>query len=319
MEYLKKKAVELCGISAPSGREKNITEIISSELRNMGYTVEILPLGSVIAYRGERTGKTMLSARVDTIGFMATYIEDSFVSFALLGEAEVSSLPGLKVRFTNGAEGYIGAKKKNPETAQDLFIDFGSDASKLISLGDGAAVISDTEIRDNIIYSSALNNRLCVSVLLDVARQTKSEKVSFAFTTQSNLGSRGGMGAYGALEPKEAFDISLSSSGDLPGENGVNTCGSVNTGCGMTIKLTVGAASSDEELVEKVERCCDKSVRETIGTMGGDIRYFTSANGAKPSCAIGIPARKYSDFAYSASLEDAKTLRDTLLKIIEEA
>lgn len=309
-------ALNLCKISAPSSNESAVTAEIASRLEAMGYTVEYTPLKSLIAYKGEKSGKRlMLSAHCDTVGVMATYIDGDYVGFAPLGDLNLARLAGTYVQFANGAKGVIGCKKDsaNDLTSLDFYIDMGSDASKLVKQGDSAVLCGETFVENGKLYSPAADNRICCAVLLDVAERTISTDVGFAFTAQHKLGARGAKGAYFELAPSEAISLSVSAAQDVPG--GKKT---IKLGDGPVFHVMYGQYTSDIELINGLEACAEKSQREASVDGKGEISAFESVNGAAKCCSVGIAGRKYSDTAVAVSLEDAQVLSDMVVKYIEK-
>ena len=82
MELLKK----LTEAIAPSGSEEEAREVISSAIAPYVDEIYTDALGNLIAHKKGTGKKIMLTAHMDEIGVMATYIDDNgFVRFSPIG------------------------------------------------------------------------------------------------------------------------------------------------------------------------------------------------------------------------------------------
>ena len=89
-------------------------------------------LGNLICRKkGAKNGKKLLfAAHMDSIGVVATYIEDKgFIRFSQIGGLYVGDLLNIQVKFANGTRGVISYEEKTPLkdlTLDNLFIDIGA-------------------------------------------------------------------------------------------------------------------------------------------------------------------------------------------------
>ncbi|MBQ7751937.1 MAG: M42 family peptidase, partial [Clostridia bacterium] len=104
MELLK----ELSLFYAPSGREAKLSDFIKNIVKDFADEVYCDRLGNLIAHKKGGGKKIMLSAHMDEIGVVVTYVEDNgYLRFADVGGLYTKYLAGRRVLFENGTEGVI--------------------------------------------------------------------------------------------------------------------------------------------------------------------------------------------------------------------
>ena len=105
---------ELCLLDGTSGREEKIREYIISKIEGKcDYNVD--PMGNILAFlKGKSVpkNKVMLSAHMDEVGFIVTYICDNgFLKFASVGGVDSKVVNGRYVTVgENKINGVIGSK-----------------------------------------------------------------------------------------------------------------------------------------------------------------------------------------------------------------
>ena len=67
----------LCDITAPSGHETALHELIKAEIKDCVDEITTDALGNLIAHKKGPGKRLMLAAHTDEIGLIVTYIEDS--------------------------------------------------------------------------------------------------------------------------------------------------------------------------------------------------------------------------------------------------
>ena len=138
----------VAGAFGPSGREDAVRETIAEIAGAYIDDVTTDALGNLICRKkGAKNGKKLLfAAHMDSIGVVATYIEDKgFIRFSQIGGLYVGDLLNIQVKFANGTRGVISYEEKTPLkdlTLDNLFIDIGAknaeEARKLVQIGDFA-------------------------------------------------------------------------------------------------------------------------------------------------------------------------------------
>ena len=107
----------LCNTPGVSGAEDQVREIILEEIRPYADSIEITPLGNLIAVKKGRERarkKLMLDAHMDEVGFLVTFIrEDGLLKMTAAGGINLQVMPGRPVAIdtVHGlVPGVIGAK-----------------------------------------------------------------------------------------------------------------------------------------------------------------------------------------------------------------
>jgi endoglucanase len=108
------KLRELCLINGISGDEGKVRDYIISKIKDK-CTFEVDPMGNILAFKkGKNTpkNKVMLSAHMDEVGFIVTYICDNgFIKFTNVGGIDSKVAVGRAVTVgDNAVRGVIGNK-----------------------------------------------------------------------------------------------------------------------------------------------------------------------------------------------------------------
>lgn len=209
--------------SGVSGNEKEVRDIIISEIKDYVDTIKIDRIGNVIAYKSgrENSKKLMVTAHMDEIGLIVKEIDQSgLLKFICVGGIDKRILVSKVV--TVGEKkiiGVIGAKpihlQKREEWAQaleidGLYIDIGAkskeDAEKLVSIGDYVSFnTSYLEFGDGLVKAKALDNRVGCSILVDLVKNIKDISFYAVFTVMEEVGLVGAGPAAFEVDP----DISI--------------------------------------------------------------------------------------------------------------
>lgn len=241
MELLK----QLCTFS-PSGREQGVAEFIRGQLKNCCDEISTDVMGNLIAHKKGNGPKLMLTAHMDEIGFIITYIEEKgFLRFAPVGGHEAASIINQQVQFANGVMGVIHYDEKtklNELKMKDCYIDIGvkdrAAAEKLVSVGDMAAFRREMQQCGDVMIGRALDNKAGCYVLIQAMQQLKDSKydVYGVFTVQEEVGLRGARTSAFAIQPDIALALDVTDTGDVPGCDPM----AVELGGGAAIKLKDG-------------------------------------------------------------------------------
>ena len=174
----------------------------------------------------------MLCAHMDEVGLIIRRItDDGYLKFACLGGIDRRVLIGKPVFLGNArVPGVIGLKAIHLTTAEErkkvpkleeLFIDIGArsreEAEKLTHLGD-YAVFSDsiTEYGDGFIKAKAIDDRIGCAVMAELMERELPMDVTFAFTVQEEVGTRGAFGAAFSVTPELALVLETTTAADSP-------------------------------------------------------------------------------------------------------
>ena len=242
---MKNKQVKLLKrlLETPSatGTEAAVAALVRTHAADAADGVDTDVMGSVHArLKGSGAGPSlMLSAHMDEIGLMVTYIsDDGFLSVAAVGGVDAAILPGLRVdvHASNAFEplrGVVGRKpihliepdeRKNVTPLDKLVIDLGLPAKKvkkLVRVGDVATFgVGFERFGANMAVSRAFDDKAGVWIGLRVLqRLAKGPRPTgdfvFAATVQEEIGLRGAACVGHNVEADEAIVLEGTTSNDL--------------------------------------------------------------------------------------------------------
>ncbi len=300
MKQLIQKLVEANG---PSGYETAVTTLVRSEVEHLADSVSVDALGNLIARKGQKSEgglRIMLAAHMDEIGVIASHIDDNgFVRFTTIGGVGPSTCMGGRVRFTSGVQGVIyGEKLDDPHkmyTFDQLFIDVGAPtrADCPVRVGDVAAFDRPfLELGDRLV-SKAMDDRICVAVLIETLRQIQQtpHELVFVFTTQEEVGPRGATSAAYAVDPDLGISVDVTRSGDTP--KGVRM--DVSLGKGPAIKVRDSGMLADPRLVRRMVETAEANAipyqMEVLESGTTDASAMQLVRAGVPSGCVSIPCR----------------------------
>jgi len=231
LDYLK----DLCLLNGISGNEDSIREYIISKLDNKS-TFKVDNMGNLIVYKkGKKTpkNKVMLSAHMDEVGFVVTYICDNgFIKFTNVGGIDSKIISGRSVSIgENNVIGIVGNKavhltegdegKTVPEISK-MYIDIGAknkeDAEKYVSVGDPVCFNSDfVTFGKDKVKAKAIDDRFGCAVMLKILREELEYDAYFAFLVQEEVGCRGAGAAVYGIRPDYAIVLEATTASDIAG------------------------------------------------------------------------------------------------------
>ena len=243
-EYFK----QVGGAFGPSGREDEVREVIGAMAGDLCDDIQTDALGNLICRKkgtAEDKKKIMFAAHMDSIGVVATFIdENGFIRFSQVGGLSWSDLINIQIRFANGTRGVISFEEKTPwreMTQGNLFIDIGAkdkeDAERMVRVGDFAVFEAQPFTQNGVLCGSYLDNRIgCVTLLLAMEQlpETVPNDVYFVFTAQEEVGLRGAGPAAYAIQPDLAIAVDVTDTGDLPEQKYPMAC---EMGKGPAVKI----------------------------------------------------------------------------------
>ena len=201
---------ELCLLNGVSGDEDEVRRYLVSRVKSRATHFHADAIGNLIVFKkGKKStgNRLMLAAHMDEVGIIATRItEDGFLKFdfvggvdrrvaigkpVVIGEKKVPGVIGLKAVHLVSRE----ERKKAPKT-ESLYIDIGAkdkeSAEQLVELGDyGAFVCQPEEFGDGLFKARAIDDRVGCAIMLKLLEEDLPLDVTFAFTAQEEVGTRG--------------------------------------------------------------------------------------------------------------------------------
>jgi endoglucanase len=262
-----------------AGDEGEIRQLIRTAAAPYGDSVTEDALGNLIVNKKGTGKKIMLAAHMDGVGFMVTHYEkEGVLRFAPVGGLDPASILQAPVRFPNNVYGVISCddNKLGKELKMtDLFLDIGAkdedEARKLVQIGDTAVYATPFLKTGNRVMAPYLDNRAGCLVLLEAIKQMKNTEndLSFVFTTQEEVGTRGAQPAAYALEPDYALVVDVTCPDDIPGALHEGTTA---VGKGAAIKIMDHSVISSPSVVQKLNQLAQEkniSAQNDVLTCGG--------------------------------------------------
>ena len=240
LTYLQGASVQF----GPSGHEQSTAEWLKARFEPLCDAVTIDPLFNVLATlkpnqptaRGGRAPRIILCAHMDEIALMVVDIlKDGSLRMGNVGGVDPRILPAATVTVhchQSGGEpvrllGVIGAKPPHllsaEEQAQnykreDLYIDLGLPAEKvhaLVHVGDLVTLNGPTiGLLNDRAAGKTMDDRACIAVMLDAAERLThmrhAAEITFACTTQEEVGCRGATVAAHTVNPDLALVLDVS-------------------------------------------------------------------------------------------------------------
>lgn len=225
----------LCALSGPSSYEGPVRDYLKARAEAAGAVCRVDGMGNLICEKKgavSAPGCLMLAAHMDEVGLIVTRITDEgYVKFACLGGIDRRVLIGKPVFLgKDRIPGVIGLKAIHLTTAEErkkvpkleeLYIDLGvrsrEEAEKITHLGD-FVVFSDyiTEYGDGMLKAKAIDDRIGCGVMIELLERNLPMDVTFAFTVQEEVGTRGAFGAAFSVTPEIALILEGTTAADSP-------------------------------------------------------------------------------------------------------
>lgn len=332
---LLKRLTEASGVS---GNEKEVRDIIISEIKDYVDTIKVDRIGNVIAYKkGKPNSQTlMVTAHMDEVGLLIKDIDSSgLLKFMTVGGIDKRILVSKTVAVgENKVLGVIGAKpihlQKRSEWTNalgidELYIDIGAksreDAEKKVSIGDYVSFNSPyVEFGDGLVKAKALDNRVGCSLLIELVKEINDISFYCVFTVMEEVGLVGAGPAAYEVEP----DISVVLEGTICYDMPKLDAHLVPTylGKGPAISLIDRTTVFNRELRSKVVEIAEKNnipyqYRKT--SMGGnDSGKIHTAKSGSLTTTISVPCRYIHSPASVMSLDDYNNTYKLLKSILFE-
>ena len=220
---------QLTEASGVSGNEKEVRDLIISEIKDHVDSYKVDRIGNIIAYKKGKSSdkKLMIAAHMDEVGLLVSEIDETgLVKFMTVGGIDKRILVSKTVRVgKDSILGVIGAKpihlqkreeSKRALSLDQLYIDIGAsskeETEKLISIGDYITFDSDyVEFGEGLVKAKALDNRVGCSLLVNLIKEIKDISFYAVFTVMEEVGLIGAGPAAYEVDP----DITLVLEGTL--------------------------------------------------------------------------------------------------------
>lgn len=321
------------------GFEKEIRDLVKSEIKDLVDDWYIDPMGSLIGVRkGKSDKRVMVAAHMDEISFIVTHIDDDgFIRFHPLGGFDPKTLTAQRV-IVHGRKDILGVmgskpihlmspeeKNKLPQI-RDYFIDTGMTADevkKVVDIGDPITRERDLRMMGDCINGKSLDNRVSVYILIETLKHLKGKSLPYdfyaAFTVQEEVGLRGAFNAAGHVDPDFGIGLDVTIAFDTPGAQPYEMV--TRLGKGVAIKILDGSIICDSRMISYMKDLAQKksiSYQMEILPAGGTDTGPLQRQGAKGSIAgaISIPLRHVHQSIETAAVSDIEATIDLLTQTI---
>lgn len=325
-ELLKK----LCTCSGISGDEKNVRDIIISEIKDYADSIKTDNLGNLIVFKkGLKTPakKLMISAHMDEVGFMVTYItENGFIKFDQVGGIDRRVVFGKRVTLgENHIDGVVGVKPihlcsdEERETIpkySDMYIDIGAEsreeAEKYVNIGDSVCFYSPFEINENAedmgttLKAKAIDDRAGCFIMIELIKSTLEYDCTFTFVVQEEVGLRGAKAAAYTVDPDFAIVLESTTASDIHGcEDSKAVC---HVGRGVVVSFMDRSTIYDREMFKEAFYAArdigvEAQVKSAVAG-GNDSGAIHTSRGGVRTLALSLPCRYIHSGLSLVSLRD---------------
>lgn len=328
----------LCALSGPSSYEGPVRDYLRRRAEAAGAQTRTDGMGNLICIKkGAKAApnKLMLAAHMDEVGLMVKRITDEgYLKFACLGGIDRRVLIGKPVFLgKDRVPGVIGLKAIHLTTAEEekkvpkleeLFIDIGAksreEAEKLTHIGD-FAVFSDTitEFGHGLLKAKAIDDRIGCAVMIELLERELPMDVTFVFTVQEEVGTRGAMGAAFSVTPEIALILEGTTAADGPTTDAHRRV--CYPGKGPVVPYMDGGTVYDRGLYELLRELAEENgipwqTKEYVSG-GTDARAIQRTKAGVRVAAVSAAVRYLHSPSSVAAVQDFEHIEALALRFIE--
>ena len=332
---------QLCLLNGVSGDEGEVRAFLRAQAEPYADSIRTDALGNLIVFKqgAKATGdRLLLAAHTDEVGLIITHVtDDGFLKFGFVGGVDRRIAIGKPVVLgPDRVQGIISLKaihltdkaelKKVPKT-DSLYIDIGAgsreEALKKVPLGTyGSFVSQPEEFGDGFFKARAIDDRIGCAIMLELLKEELPLDVTFAFTAQEEVGTRGAFGAAFSVTPQVALVLETTTAADLPGvDSHRRVCA---PGKGPVISYMDGSTIYDRGLFEDLRRLAEDNgipwqTKEYIAG-GNDARTIQRTKQGVRVAAMSAATRYLHAPSSVASVADFKNMLElTRLFLLDQA
>lgn len=332
---------QLCLLNGVSGDEGEVRAFLRAQAEPYADSIRTDALGNLIVFKqgAKATGnRLLLAAHMDEVGLIITHVTDEgFLKFGFVGGVDRRIAIGKPVVLgPDRVQGIISLKaihltdkaelKKVPKT-DSLYIDIGAgsreEALEKVPLGTyGSFVSQPEEFGDGFFKARAIDDRIGCAIMLELLKEELPLDVTFAFTAQEEVGTRGAFGAAFSVTPQVALVLETTTAADLPGvDSHRRVCA---PGKGPVISYMDGSTIYDRGLFEDLRRLAEDNgipwqTKEYIAG-GNDARTIQRTKQGVRVAAMSAATRYLHAPSSVASVADFKNMLElTRLFLLDQA
>ena len=265
---------QLCSLNGVSGDEGEVRDFLRAQAQPYADSIRTDALGNLIVFKkGAKSSGNhlLLAAHMDEVGVIVTHVTDEgFLKFGFVGGVDRRVAIGKPVVLgRDKVPGIISLKaihltekselKKVPKTDK-LYIDIGASgreaAMKLAPPGTSGCFVSQPEeFGGGFFKARAIDDRIGCAIMLELLKEELPLDVTFAFTAQEEVGTRGAFGAAFSVTPSVALVLETTTAADLPGvDDHRRVCA---PGKGPVISYMDGSTIYDRALFQDLRRLAE--------------------------------------------------------------
>ncbi len=301
MNYNRELMKKLSDCFSPSGREKNIRELITNEIKDYADEITTDALGNLIARKKGNGKKILFSAHMDQIGLIITHVDEKgFLRFSNVGGIKPKEMPGIRMVFDNGFEGVVCCeeiKGKEEITMSKLFLDVASTNKDFVNsnfkIGDMCVFKSEYYETEDCVVCRAADDRIGCYILIEALKNQPStdNDIYYVFSVQEEVGCRGAKTAAYQINPDLGIAVDVTLTGDS--ENGIKM--DVKLGEGAAIKIKDVSVITHPDVKNLLtDLAIEKNIKyqyEVLESGGTDAGPIHLSREGVPSGCISIPTR----------------------------
>ena len=328
---------KLCRADGIAGREDEVRELILCEIGGHADSITIDNLGNILVFKkGARPApkKLLISAHMDEVGFIVTYInDDGTLQFAPVGGINSSAVYSRRVRIgEHKIRGVVNTKpvhltkseeRKEYPDITDYRIDIGADsreeAEAYIQVGDMITFDSIYEDRHGRIISKALDDRVGCLVLIELIKSELPFDMYFSFVVQEEIGLRGAKAAAFTIAPDSAIVVEGTTASDLPGIEGADRV--CLMGGGAVVSLIDGSTIYDRDYYRTaMDYAAANGIKAQTKSKvagGNDAGAIHVSRGGVRTAAVSVPCRYIHSASSIASKEDIEAVYQVVRGLAE--
>ncbi|WP_435360639.1 M42 family metallopeptidase [Haloarchaeobius sp. DFWS5] len=304
---------ELTETHGAPGYEDDVRDIVRRELDGEVDRLRSDAMGNVV---GTIDGSTdadysvLVAAHMDEIGFMVRHVDKyGFLEIDALGswDPHVLRAERVNVRTEDGdLPGVIGSppphtggdEDADERTVHDVRVDVGLSVEEVknrVSVGDLVTMSQRTEPLGECVSGKAIDNRVSVFALLELAKRIENPDVTvhFAATVQEEVGLRGAEALGVDVESDLAIALDTTVANDLTDYEKWDYV--TRLGEGTAIKLKDSSVITNPKVHRRIRSVAEAEdidhQFEVLPTGGTDTGSLQRSHGALPVGAISIPTR----------------------------
>lgn len=329
--------LQLLNSSAPSGYEDEAALLFQSYIQPCCDIVEMDAMGNVVGIINSTSPhKLLISAHIDEVGLQVTGVkEDGSLTFRCVGGLDILSLYGQQIVILTDKgkiNGVIGRNKDQTNydhsgaiclKQSDLWVDIGAcnkqEAMEKINIGDYATFAANTSmLNDTVICSKALDNRLGVFAIAQVARMLLRQRpdcaIYIAATVQEEIGTRGMALVADRIKPHIGLVVDCGHAGNSKDDKLI-----IGNGTALIRNADnhTGLVNEIRQIAHKQEIGHQLSVGNNI-TGGTDSSRLQLFGGDVKVADLSIPCKYMHSGCGIADLYDVENTINLLFEIIKE-